>query len=171
MSSELSSQQLLWLLAGLPVVKQGRNGRPYRRLLRLAPDGQALEWLRLGPGAASQMSLADASVETESEERDRRDGSCSTQAHRVTVQGRGRVLTLEIEKTEEHLWVEALRAQLESPGGESPLKLRNKFPTGKPVASPAQRKTIPTILLLIKNTLPPAWQAGTGFRPPCTRRA
>ncbi len=128
MSSDLSSQQLSWLLAGLPVTKRGRNGRPYRRLLRLAADGQALEWLRLGPGAASQMSLADASLETESEERERRDGSGSARTQRVTVQGSGRALTLEIETIEERLWVEALRAHLESPGGESPLKLRNKFP-------------------------------------------
>ena len=130
MSSDLSSQQLSWLLAGLPVTKRGRNGRPYRRLLRLAADGQALEWLRLGPGAASQMSLADASLETESEERERRDGSGSARMQRVTVQGSGRALTLEIESIEERLWVEALRNHLGSPGGESPLKLRNKFPGG-----------------------------------------
>ena len=126
MSSDLSSQQLSWLLAGLPVTKRGRNGKPYRRLLRLAADGQALEWLRLGPGAASQMSLADAALETENEERERRDGSGSARSQRVTVRGRGRALTLEIETIEERLWVEALRAHLESPGGESPLKLRGK---------------------------------------------
>ena len=130
MSSDLSSQQLSWLLAGLPVTKRGRNGRPYRRLLRLAADGQALEWLRLGPGAASQMSLADASLETESEERERRDGLGSARAQRVTVRGSGRALTLEIETIEERLWVEALRAHLESPAGESPMKLRNKCPGG-----------------------------------------
>ena len=129
-SSDLSSQQLSWLLAGLPVTKRGRNGRPYRRLLRLAADGQALEWLRLGPGAASQMSLADASLETASEERERRDGSSSARAQRVTVRGSGRALTLEIETIEERLWVEALRAHLESPAGESPMKLRNKCPGG-----------------------------------------
>jgi len=37
-----------WLKCGIPVIKWGRNNKPYPRLVRVSADGKALEWMKMG---------------------------------------------------------------------------------------------------------------------------
>ena len=39
-----------WLKCGIPVIKWGRNNKPYPRLVRVSSDGKCLEWVKMAKG-------------------------------------------------------------------------------------------------------------------------
>ena len=92
-----ASMQLSWLLAGLHCTKQGRNGKDYKRLIRLSEDGQSLEWLPVGD-AVHRMGLKKASVRTEGEV--------------VTIRGADRDLRVRGKEMDAKLWLQALKDHL-----------------------------------------------------------
>ncbi|QDZ22302.1 kinesin [Chloropicon primus] len=103
-----------WLKCGIPVIKWGRNKRPYNRLVRVSSDGKFLEWVKMKKGSwlihtegVRRFALKDVTSINTSEAGKSADDILYT----VQVGLPERVVRMDLASSKGFLWFETLKAR------------------------------------------------------------
>ena len=103
-----------WLKAGIPVIKWGRNNKPYQRLVRVSADGKSLEWM---PMNKSRWVLSTEQVRTfplsDITSINTSEGGKDTHSlvYSVLVGLPERVVRMDLSSSQGFLWFETLKSR------------------------------------------------------------
>lgn len=114
--SDEEPRQLEWLKVGIPVIKWGRNNRPYERLLRLSKDTMHLEWLPLAiskqKNPRSFPLIQIKQVKIDLDDNDQNTEKAKSDVQSVWIEFAERTVRMNVNSSEALIWFRALKGEV-----------------------------------------------------------